>query len=148
MKKFLKFVGELKTWGCLCFTGALCVYMFIDWLFGGEYIRYSLIIQLLAMCGVITLLQYVFFSGQVLKKPSYWLRLLMFCGLIFCVCGGFAWAFGWFPMDNPGAWISFVIIFFAAFVILCLGFEIYFRVLGKRYNEALGRKRKNPNSDE
>ncbi len=57
--------------------------MFIDWLYGGEYIRYSLIIQLLAMCGVITLLQYIFFSGQVLKKPSYWLRLLIFCRLIF-----------------------------------------------------------------
>ena len=142
MKKFLKFVGELKTWGCLSFTGALCVYMFIDWLWGGEYIRYSLIVQLLAMCGVITLLQYIFFSGQVMKRLSYWLRLALFCGLIFCVCGGFAWAFRWFPTDNLGAWVSFVVIFFAAFAVLCLGFEVYFRVMGKKYDEALGRCRK------
>lgn len=142
MKKFVRFVGELKSWWCLSFTGTLCVYMFIDWLYGGEYIRYSLIVQLLAMCGIITLLQYVFFSGRALKKPSYWLRMLIFCGLIFCVCGGFAWAFRWFPMDNLGAWLTFTLIFFAAFVLLCLGFEIYFRVLGKKYDDALGRHKK------
>ena len=27
MKKFLRFIGELKSWGCLSFTGALCIYM-------------------------------------------------------------------------------------------------------------------------
>ena len=141
MKKFLKFIGELKTWGCLSFTGAICIYMFIDWLYGGEYIRYSLVVQMLAMCGIITLLQYVFFSGRVLKKPSYWLRLVIFMGLIYGVCSGFAWAFKWFPTGDPGAWVSFVVIFFIAFVVLCLGFEIYFRVLGKKYDEALGRKK-------
>ena len=30
---------------------------------------------------------------------------------------------------------------FVAFVVLCLGFEIYFRVLGKKYDQALGRRR-------
>lgn len=142
MKKFLKFVGELKSWGCLSFTGTLCIYMGIDWALGGEYIRYTLVVQLLAMCGIITLLQYVFFSGQVLKRLSYWLRLVIFCGLIYGVCSGFAWAFGWFPMGDLGAWFSFLIIFFVAFVVLCLGFEIYFRAIGKKYDEALGRRQK------
>lgn len=147
MKKFLKFVGELKNWGCLCFTGALCIYSAIDWLTGGEFMRYTLIWQMLAMCGIITLLQYVFFSGQVLKKPSYWLRMIIFCGLVYGVCLGFAWVFGWFPMDNLGAWISFVVIFFVAFVVLSLGFEIYFRILGKKYDEALGRRQKENKSE-
>lgn len=142
MKKFFRFIAELKNWWCLSFTGALCVYMFIDWLMGGEYIRYTLIVQLLAMCGIITLLQYVFFSGQVLKRLSYWLRLLIFCGLVFGVCEAFAWAFHWFPMGDLGAWISFIVIFFAAFAVLCLGFEIYFRALGRKYDEALGRNKK------
>ena len=30
MKKFLQFVGEMKTWGCLSFTGSLCIYTLID----------------------------------------------------------------------------------------------------------------------
>lgn len=144
MKKFLHFVAELKSWGCLSFTGALCIYVAIDWICGGESMRYTLIVQMLAMCGVITLLQYVFFSGQVLKKPSYWLRLLVFCGLLFLVCSGFAWTFHWFPMGSAGAWLTFAGIFFAAFVILCLGFEVYFRALGKRYDEALGRQKRGP----
>ena len=142
MKKFLRFVGELKNWGCLSFTGALCVYMAIDWILGGEAIRYTLVVQLLAMCGIITLLQYVFFSGQVMKKLSYWLRMVIFCGLVYGVCLGFAWVFNWFPMDNLGAWITFLVIFVAAFIVLSLGFEIYYRVLGKKYDEALGRRQK------
>lgn len=142
MKKFLKFVGEIKNWGCLSFTGALCIYSFIDFLLGGEYIRYTLIWQLLAMCGVITLLQYIFFSGQVLKKPSYWLRMALFCGLTLVVCAAFAWVFHWFPLENAGAWLTFVVIFFVVFLVFCLGFELYFRILGQKYDQALGRSRK------
>ncbi|RKJ38563.1 hypothetical protein D7X94_15930 [Acutalibacter sp. 1XD8-33] len=142
MKKFLRFVGELKTWGCLSFTGAVCIYSAIDWLTGGESMAYSLIWQLLAMCGVITLLQYVFFSGQVLKKLNYGLRLGIFCPLVFAVVLAFAWVFRWFPMERPGAWVSFVVIFLAAFLILCLGFELYFRIMGAKYDEHLGRAQK------
>lgn len=139
MKKFLKLILELKTWGCLSFTGAVCIYSFIDAICGGEYMRHTLIWQLLAMCGIITVLQYVFFSGQVLKKPSYYIRLILFCGLIFAVCAGFAYIFRWFPLEEPGAWVSFVVIFVVAFLALCLGFEIYFRILGQKYNDRLGR---------
>ncbi len=139
MKKFLEMVGELKTWGCLSFTGALCCYSLIDSLTGGEYIRHTLVWQMLALCGCITLLQYVFFSGRVLKKPSYYLRMAIFCGLILILCAGFAWAFHWFPLRNGGAWISFLAIFFGIFLVFCLGFEIYFRILGRKYDQLLGR---------
>ncbi|MCI9552479.1 MAG: DUF3021 domain-containing protein [Acutalibacter sp.] len=142
MKKFLEFVGEIKSWGCLSFTGALCVYSFIDVMCGNQTMRHSLIWQMLAMCGVITLLQYIFFSGQVLKKPSYALRMGIFCALTFGVCAGFAWVCGWFPMKEPGAWASFTIIFFVIFLALCLGFEVYFRIMGKKYDVLLGRQQK------
>lgn len=148
MKKFLRFVGELKTWGCLSFTGAVCIYSAIDFLMGGKSMAYSLIWQLLAMCGVITLLQYVFFSGQVVKKTNYGLRLGIFCPLVFLVVAGFAWLFRWFPMEQPGAWVSFVVIFLAAFMVLCLGFELYFRAMGARYDEHLGRAQGKPRDSE
>lgn len=148
MKKFLRFVAEIKTWGCLSFTGTVCIYSFIDFVMGGEYMRYTLIWQMLAMCGIITLLQYIFFSGQVMKKTGYFPRLCIFCVLILGVCSGFAWVFRWFPLENPGAWFSFVIVFFVAFVVLCLGFELYFRILGRKYDAALGRSQKRPNHEE
>lgn len=139
MKKFLQFVGEIKTWGCLSFTGSLCIYTLIDTFWGDGVIACATVYQLLALCGVITLLQFVFFSGQVLKRPSYYVRMAVFCMLIFSACVAFAWAFGWFPMENLGAWGLFTIIFFLMFLIFCLGFEVYFRILGRKYDEALGR---------
>ena len=139
MKKFLQFVGEMKTWGCLSFTGSLCIYTLIDTFWGDGQIACSTVYQLLALCGIITLLQYVFFSGRVLKKPSYYLRMAVFCLLVFGTCAGFARAFRWFPMENLAAWGMFVVIFFVIFLVFCLGFEIYFCILGKKYDMALGR---------
>ena len=142
MKKFLSIVGELKTWGCLSFTGALCVYTLINTVLGEAYIACAKVYQMLALCGIITLLQYVFFSGRVLKRPSYYVRMALFCLLIFGVCAGFAWAFRWFPVESLGAWGLFVVLFFVIFLVFCLGFEIYYRILGKRYDQALGRSQK------
>lgn len=137
MKKFLRFVGELKTWGCLSFSGALFIYTTIDWIWGDGAIECATVYQMLALCGVITLLQYVFFSGQVLKKPSYYVRMAMFCVPAFVVCAVFAWVFGWFPLEKGGAWVAFTVIFFAIFAVFCVGFEIYFRIMGKKYDQAL-----------
>lgn len=141
MKKFLSFAAELKTWVCLCFTASLIIYMIADMAWGGETIRYSLIWQLLGLCTAITVLQFVFFSGKVLKKPSYAVRMALFGGAILLVCCGFAWGFRWFPLEEAGAWISFLAIFLVAFVAISLGFEIYFRIMGKRYDALLDQRR-------
>ena len=137
MKKFLRFVGEIKTWGCLSFSGAVFIYATIDWIWGDGVVECAVLYQLLALCGIMTLLQYVFFSGQVLKKPSYYVRVALFCVPAFLVCGAFAWAFGWFPVESLGAWGLFVAIFFVIFAVFCVGFEIYFRIMGKKYDDAL-----------
>lgn len=141
MKKFLMTVAEIKTWICLCFTASLLIYMGIDFFCGGRAIRYSLILQLLGLCIGITLLQFVFFSGRVLKKPSYALRLCVFGVLIYGLVGLFAVVFGWFPLEEPGAWLASFVIFIVAFVAISLGFEIFFRIMGKRYDALLGRRR-------
>lgn len=139
MKKFLELVAELKTWGCLSFSGALFIYTVIDTFWGDGLIPCSAVYQMLALCGVITFLQYVFFSGRVLKKPSYYMRMVLFCIPAFAVCAAFGWGFGWFPVTSGGAWLLFTGIFFLIFAVFCAGFEIYFRILGKKYDEALGR---------
>lgn len=141
MKKFLSTVAELKVWICLCFTASILIYSVIDMCFGGEKMRYSLIWQLLGLCAAISGLQYVFFSGHVMKKTSYALRMGLFGALILGVCCGFAWAFRWFPLEEAGAWVTFLVIFLAAFVLISAGFEIYFRLMGRRYDALLGRKK-------
>lgn len=158
MKKFMRFVMEMKSWISLSFTAAMLIYLTVEFLlacveYGGNLpgawgdftatkMRCGLILEIFVLCACITVLQYVFFSGRVLKKPSYGLRMLCFAVLCFGICLGFGLAFRWFPAENPGAWVSFAVIFLIAFAGISLGFEVYYRVMGRRYNQALGRKQK------
>ena len=159
MKKFLQMVMELKNWICLSFTASLLIYIVIDILVPGElppgnvvmdiawcwsygYIKYRLVFQLLGLCLCISILQYVFFSGQMLKKPSYFVRIAVFGVLCLGLCTGATIAFGWFSLDSLEHWGKFFLIFVVCFVGISLGFEVYYRAMGKRYNEALGRKQK------
>lgn len=157
MKKFMRFVMEMKSWISLSFTAAMLIYLTVEFIlacgeeggliqgwsgFIGAKMSCGLVLQIFVLCACITVLQYVFFSGRVLKKLSYGLRMLWFAVLCFGLCLGFAAACQWFPLENAGAWLSFAVIFLIAFAGISLGFELYFRVMGKRYNEALGRERR------
>lgn len=165
MKKFLRFVGELKSWCCLSFTASLLIYIVIDILVPGElppgnvvmdiawrwsygYIKYRLVFQLLGLCLCISILQYVFFSGQMLKKPSYFVRIAVFGVLCLGLCVGAVTAFGWFSLDSLEHWGKFFLIFMVCFVGISLGFELYFRIMGKKYDEALGRSQKRKSHEE
>lgn len=171
MKKALKIIkqaamiiGEMIMWGSLSFTGALCIYLGAEFIgicrypvsetdifwgndthwkaFMADKVSAGLIVQLFGLCMCISALQYVFFSGKVLKKSPYMVRMGSFGVLCFGVCVLFAYKSKWFWMDNIGHWAKFVGIFLTAFVGISLLFEVYFRVMGKRYNEALGRHQK------
>ena len=50
--------------------------------------------------------------------------------------------FGWFPASRPGAWLLFLGIALAVFAAMTLGFELYFRIAGRRYDGMLGQCRK------
>ena len=50
--------------------------------------------------------------------------------------------FNWFPKENIGSWITFMIIFIAIFIVMTIGFEIYFRIAGKKYDGLLGQYKK------
>ena len=50
--------------------------------------------------------------------------------------------FRWFPTGNMLSWLIFLGIFFAIFVVMTLGFEIYFQIQGKKYDGLLGQYRK------
>lgn len=164
MKKFLRFAGEVKSWTCLSFTGAVVIYTLFDYVsyclspktsawfslegFLSRKISYRVLYPMLGLSICITLLQYVFFSGKVIKKMSYSLRMLLFGTLCFGVCVLFAACFGWFWLDQPGHWAAFIGIFLIAFGVFSLGFELYFRVMRQKYDAALGRSQKRQNCEE
>ena len=53
-----------------------------------------------------------------------------------------AWKTGWFPTDQVGAWAMFIGIFFLIFLVMTVGFEIYFRITGRKYDGLIGQYRK------
>ena len=141
MKGFLRFVLEWETAACLSFTAAFLLYAAISLLRGEETARWTTLFSLLLVCALASAIQYLCFTDRVLKKMRYTRRTLLFLALFFPTIAGAAWLFRWFPTDQLGAWIIFAGCFAAAFAVFTLGFEIFFRAAGRKYDGLLGQYR-------
>lgn len=142
MKKFLSAAQWVARSACISFSASVLFYSLIDMAFSGMEMRYSLIWQILLLCVVICILQYCFFTGQVIKKKSYTFRLLLFFPALLLIVSLFGCGFHWFPLENLSAWGSFLGICIALYLLITAGFEIGFRLTGKQYNDKLGRYQK------
>ncbi len=143
MKRFLKFVLRVKTGACLLFTGTILLYVVISWLTGwADSMRFSTILQFLAISVLGVFLQCLAFTDFVFQHMRYSRRALLFACLFLPLLAGFAVGFRWFPTGNMLSWLIFLGIFLAIFVVMTLGFEIYFQIQGKKYDGLLGQYRK------
>ena len=97
-----------------------------------------MVFELLGLSVGATLLQFVCFSGKVIKKMRYSVRMLVFSIPMFGVAGLCAVLFRWFPIQDPWAWISFAAFYLLGFIGITLGFEIYYWATGRKYNGLLG----------
>ncbi|MEG1926375.1 MAG: DUF3021 family protein, partial [Ruthenibacterium sp.] len=87
-------------------------------------------------------LQAAFFSDWIFHRLSYTLRILLFVALylpILMLCAAFC---KWFPLGNALSWLIFSGIFILIFAGMTIGFEVYYRVQGKKYDGLLGQYRK------
>lgn len=141
MKKFFRFVVEFKSWLSLCFTAAMLIFLTISWIVGERTVKIAALFQIFLLSVGGTLLQFVFFSGQVIKKMRYSLRLLLFAIPMLALVTVFAVWCGWMPVENPGAWVLFLVSFLVCFALICAGFEFCFWVTGKKYDGLLGQYR-------
>lgn len=141
MKKFFQFVVEFKSWLSLCFTAAMLIFLTISWIVGERTVEIPLLFQIFLLSVGGTLLQFVFFSGRVIKKMRYSLRLLLFAFPMLALVTAFAVWCDWVPMENPGAWVLFLVSFLVSFALICAGFEFCFWVTGKKYDGLLGQYR-------
>jgi hypothetical protein len=142
MKKFLDGVMEWKTGACFMFTASTLVYMVVNLILGYRTLEISSIISLLGISALGTLIQFIAFTDRVIKNVKYTWRLIIFVIPFGAVLTAFAVLFDWFPSNMPGAWLIFIGIFILAFAAMTLGFEIYFRVTGKKYDGLLGQYKK------
>ena len=137
MKKFFQVVAAIKECASLCYTGAMFFYMFFLWVFRQEAAPLPILFSLLIVCVAAGALQVAAFSSLLFKKLAYGWRIMVFAVPFFVVLTAFAVAFNWFPTENAGAWVSFIIIFIVIFLSITAGIELYYRLSGRKWNDRL-----------
>ena len=142
MKQFLKGLVEWKTSACMIFTAATFFYLFFCWVYGTREVSTTMLWTLFWASAAASLIQAVCFSDWIIKKMRYTWRSLLFVLLFLPVMSLAAWKTEWFPADQTGAWGMFIGIFFLIFLVMTIGFDIYFQVTGRKYDGLIGQYRK------
>lgn len=142
MKNLIKGVMEWKTSACFLYTASMAIYLAFCLVFDQREVPVTTLWTLLLACAVGSLLQGICFSSWIIKKMRYTWRSLLFVVLYLPVLSLIAWRSGWFPTDHPGSWGVFIGAFFLIFAVMTIGFDIYFRFTGRKYDGVLGQYRK------
>ncbi len=142
MKRFFKGIMEWKASVCVLYTAAMFIYLVFCTVFHNEEISLTMLWTLFIVSVVATLIQGICFSNWIFKKLRYTWRSVLFVVLFLPTLTFFAWKAEWFPMEQAGAWAMFIGMFFLTFIIMTIGFDIYFRVTGRKYDGMLGQYRK------
>lgn len=140
MKKFVQSLPQVFVNLCVAYTLAVLIYPLLG--AQGAQMRRGWLYEVLLICVAAVLLQYVFFSGHVVKRLSYLWRMVLFAVGMLAVVSACAVGFGWFPVADARSWLFFVGLFLAGFVAIALVFEAAFRLRRKVYDDALGRYKK------
>lgn len=148
MKQFIKGVIEWKTSVCFTFTAAIVIYLFFSLVFDNHETTTVLLWTLLLASITSSLIQAVCFSDWIIKKMRYTWRSLLFVLLFLPTLSLIAWKGEWFPMERAGSWAVFIGIFFLIFIVMTIGFDIYFRITGRKYDGMIGRYRKEKEESE
>ena len=143
MKKFFQAVAAIKETASLCYTGAMCFYLFFLWVFKQEGAGLPMLFSLLAVSVAAGTMQVAAFSNLFIKKLSYGWRMVVFVIPFFALLTAFAVGFGWFPTESVGAWVSFIVIFIVIFLFITVGIELYYRLSGRKWDDRLDWYQKN-----
>lgn len=139
---------EWKRSASLLYTGAMVLYLFFCTIFGHWQISLTMLWTLLAVSLASALIQGICFSSWIIKKMRYTWRSFLFIALFFPLLSFTAWKAEWFPTEQLGSWVLFSAIFLLIFVVMTIGFHIYYRAAGKKYDGLVGRYRRQKEEEE
>lgn len=124
---------------CIGFTLFMVVCMILGSIFADEEAKRGILYcwSILGACAVAAVMQFVFFTDALIKHLSYPIRLILFGICLYAILAGIAFAFAWFPMENPGAWISFSVSYLLIFAAISLCFHFRDKRQTKLMNERL-----------
>lgn len=137
MNKWLTILWRYLAAACLIFTSAVTIYMIVAYCLGLAAVKLPILFSLLLIALFGSLCQLIAYTDLVFKNMSYAKRIIIFALPFFIILTAIALTFDWFPRNLVGAWLSFVLIFVAMFIIISLGYEVYFRLKGYKYNDLL-----------
>ena len=137
MKRFASYVLQAKTNACYVFTAIMFFYALGDLIWPGTALSGLLILEVMILAFICGTLQVLVFSQLIFKRMGYARRTLLLGVLLFIPVTAFGLLFRWFPVDQAVGWLGFLAIFLLVFAGLTLGFEIIFRITGRRYTSLL-----------
>lgn len=139
MKTFLQCAFAVKSHACILFTCFMLALSLVYGLLLDWPITWMMILELLGLSLACSLVQFIFFSGVLLKKMTYLRRMMCSLPAFLAVVAGAGMIFRWFPIDRWQSWATFLTIFAVIFVVFAVAFEVYFRLVGQRYDDLLKR---------
>lgn len=142
MKQFFKGLIECKLSACAMFTAAVFLYLCGCLVYGNREVSTALLWGLFWVSAAGAVIQALCFSDWIIRKMRYTWRSLLFVLLFLPVLSLAAWKTEWLPADQAGAWVLFIAIFFLIFLVMTVGFDLYFRATGRKYDGLLGQYRK------
>lgn len=137
MRRFFEIAMEIQTRACLIFTGAVLAYGLIYGILAEWQVSVAMIFELALACLLCAVVQFIFFSGMVIRTMSYGKRILCSLPVFLVMMLAMALIFQWFPAAELLGWVISLGIFVLMFGGITLGFEIYFRATGRKYDDRL-----------
>jgi len=148
MKQFMQSVMKWKTSACLMFTATVIIYLLINMIFKVQEVPVTMLWSLLFICVIGSLLQAVCFSDWIIKKMRYTRRSLLFVLLFLPSLSLTALKMNWFPAEQLGSWMTFLGTFFLTYIVMTIGYDIYFRITGRKYDGLVGQYRREKELEE
>lgn len=128
---------------CAIFTIAMALWSAVGLAFAGPEYGLVVTLSLLGACLLLAALQSLWFTDRWIRSLAYPGRLLGFGLCAFAALAACALAGRWFPEDNPGAWLSFTLVYLAVLGIVTACYAIRYRRDSQDLAEALSRYRQN-----
>ncbi len=143
MKKFMDCVVKWKISASFMFTGSMLVYLLAAFIWNTEITKLT-VVSILILTVVGSFLQYLAFTDDIIKNVKYSWRLVIFTVPFLALILACAYFFKWVPTDlGMSPWLIFGGVFIFILIVMTLGFEIYYKVTGKKYDGLLGQYKKN-----
>ena len=109
---------------------------------GSKGLSTATLIQLLFLVLIITVAQNIFLTDLVIKNMALVVRNILFFVTILAAITVFALVFNWFPLNDPRAWIGFIVSFSVCSVISSVIMRMEENAENKKMQDALNRLKK------